>query len=186
MVRYFKMKWYEDRNKEVKKEMRLEIKDGWKKIFLSDMKRRIILKKLDRVMVSEKFLDAFVGRQAVFQPFLISEHSPAIMIIPTCGAKKAKSFRFANYTGFINEASEGWNVNVNGHKIYYLVKKLKHIKPILNKLIWKHGDLTASFDKLIFALQIAQSFAEKNPHDKNLKAKTIEALDEYNEAVKDE
>nr|GEZ31441.1 RNA-directed DNA polymerase, eukaryota, reverse transcriptase zinc-binding domain protein [Tanacetum cinerariifolium] len=100
-----------------------------------------ILKKLDRVMVSEKFLDAFEGRQAILQPFLISNHSPAIMIIPTCRTKKAKSFRFANYT--------------------------------------------ARFDKLRYGLQIAQSFAEKNPHDKNLKAKSIEAFDEYNEAVKD-
>ncbi|GKA78679.1 RNA-directed DNA polymerase, eukaryota, reverse transcriptase zinc-binding domain protein [Tanacetum coccineum] len=61
------------------------------------------------------------GSQAVFQPFLISDHSPAILIIPTCGIRKAKSFRFANYIvdkhGFINEVTEGWNVNINGHKM---------------------------------------------------------------------
>ncbi|GKC56323.1 RNA-directed DNA polymerase, eukaryota, reverse transcriptase zinc-binding domain protein [Tanacetum coccineum] len=36
------------------------------------------------------------------------------------------------------------------------------------------------------ALQIAQSYTEKNPHDKSLKVKAIEALDDYNDAVKDE
>ncbi|GKC10678.1 RNA-directed DNA polymerase, eukaryota, reverse transcriptase zinc-binding domain protein, partial [Tanacetum coccineum] len=48
--------------------------------------------KLDRVMVSDKFLDAFEGSHAIFQPFLISDHSPAILTIPTTEIKKAKSF----------------------------------------------------------------------------------------------
>ncbi|GKA53956.1 RNA-directed DNA polymerase, eukaryota, reverse transcriptase zinc-binding domain protein [Tanacetum coccineum] len=48
------------------------------------------LKKLDRVMVSEHFLTEFEGSYAVFQPFLVSDHSPAILVIPHNFPKKPK------------------------------------------------------------------------------------------------
>nr|GEU91407.1 hypothetical protein [Tanacetum cinerariifolium] len=67
-----------------------------------------ILKKLDRVMVSEGFLMEFEGSHAIFQPFMVSDHSLAILNIPYSCPKKPKSFRFANYTAdkpeFISEA----------------------------------------------------------------------------------
>ncbi|GKD36245.1 RNA-directed DNA polymerase, eukaryota, reverse transcriptase zinc-binding domain protein [Tanacetum coccineum] len=71
-----------------------------------------ILKKLDRIMVSEHFLTEFEGRHAIFQPFLVSDHSPTVLVIPQSCPKKPNSFRFANYTAdkpeFINEVTNGW------------------------------------------------------------------------------
>ncbi|GKE57721.1 putative reverse transcriptase domain-containing protein [Tanacetum coccineum] len=79
-----------------------------------------ILKELDRVMVS----DEFPSSHAVFQPFLVSDHSPALPMIPTCWQKKSKSFRFANYIAdkldFINNVIEGWKVQVEGYHMYSL------------------------------------------------------------------
>ncbi|GJT58680.1 RNA-directed DNA polymerase, eukaryota, reverse transcriptase zinc-binding domain protein [Tanacetum coccineum] len=73
-----------------------------------------VLKKLDRVMVSEGFLDEFADNHAIFQPFLVSDHSPALLIIPSNWKKKAKSFRFDNYIvdkpEFLKEVEEGWKV----------------------------------------------------------------------------
>ncbi|GKG13828.1 RNA-directed DNA polymerase, eukaryota, reverse transcriptase zinc-binding domain protein, partial [Tanacetum coccineum] len=43
-----------------------------------------VLKKLDRIMVSEAFLEDYAGSQAIFYPFLISDHSPAVIVIHTC------------------------------------------------------------------------------------------------------
>ncbi|GJT43974.1 RNA-directed DNA polymerase, eukaryota, reverse transcriptase zinc-binding domain protein [Tanacetum coccineum] len=40
------------------------------------------LKKLDRVMINENFLDKFPTTHSVFLPDLISDHSPAILTIP--------------------------------------------------------------------------------------------------------
>ncbi|GJW82256.1 RNA-directed DNA polymerase, eukaryota, reverse transcriptase zinc-binding domain protein [Tanacetum coccineum] len=40
------------------------------------------LKKLDRVMVNEKFGECFDKAHAIFLPYLISDHSPTIIVIP--------------------------------------------------------------------------------------------------------
>ncbi|GJY56595.1 RNA-directed DNA polymerase, eukaryota, reverse transcriptase zinc-binding domain protein [Tanacetum coccineum] len=109
-----------------------------------------VLKKLDRIMVSE---------------------------------------RFANYTAdkpeFIAEVKKGWNTQVQGHKMYCLVKKLKSLKPILNKLNWKNRDLTTRVEALRVKLQEAQSLVERDPHNSVIKSRAIDVLFQYNEAVKD-
>ncbi|GKC66611.1 RNA-directed DNA polymerase, eukaryota, reverse transcriptase zinc-binding domain protein [Tanacetum coccineum] len=149
-----------------------------------------VLKKLDRVMVSEAFIKEFARSHAIFQPFLIYDHSPAILIIPTCGTKRAKSFRFANYIAdkpdFITELSKGWKIEIQGYKLYCLVKKMKYMKPILNKLNWKNGDLTVRVEKLRNMLKEAQTLVERNPHNKSIKTNSIKILEDYNDAVKDE
>ncbi|GJY45973.1 RNA-directed DNA polymerase, eukaryota, reverse transcriptase zinc-binding domain protein, partial [Tanacetum coccineum] len=93
-----------------------------------------VLKKLDRIMVSESFLEDFASSQAIFHPFLISDHSPAVLVIPTCGTKKQN----------------------------------------------------LSVEKLRVKLKEIQALVEKSPYDKDIKAKSIKALEEYNVAVKDE
>ncbi|GKE74451.1 RNA-directed DNA polymerase, eukaryota, reverse transcriptase zinc-binding domain protein [Tanacetum coccineum] len=56
-----------------------------------------ILKKLDRIMVSEEFMGKYPQAHAIFMPYLISDHSPALLIIPNAMRYKKKSFKFANY-----------------------------------------------------------------------------------------
>ncbi|PWA43570.1 RNA-directed DNA polymerase, eukaryota, Reverse transcriptase zinc-binding domain protein [Artemisia annua] len=41
-----------------------------------------VLKKIDRVLENLDFYDLFVGASALFQPYRISKHSPAILRIP--------------------------------------------------------------------------------------------------------
>ncbi|GKD39054.1 RNA-directed DNA polymerase, eukaryota, reverse transcriptase zinc-binding domain protein [Tanacetum coccineum] len=55
------------------------------------------LKKLDRIMVNDEFLLLFEKAYGIFLPYLISDHSPAILTFPKSISKKRKSFRFANY-----------------------------------------------------------------------------------------
>ncbi|GKE07344.1 RNA-directed DNA polymerase, eukaryota, reverse transcriptase zinc-binding domain protein [Tanacetum coccineum] len=61
------------------------------------------LKKLDRVMVSEEFMDKYPNSHGIFLPYIISDHSPAILLIPNGGSKKKRAFRFSN---FITEKEE--------------------------------------------------------------------------------
>ncbi|GJY17405.1 RNA-directed DNA polymerase, eukaryota, reverse transcriptase zinc-binding domain protein [Tanacetum coccineum] len=56
-----------------------------------------ILKKLDRVMVNEKFLDSFQKAHAIFLPYIISDHCPALLTIPDGAMKQAKPIRFVNH-----------------------------------------------------------------------------------------
>nr|GEX66682.1 hypothetical protein [Tanacetum cinerariifolium] len=48
-----------------------------------------ILRKLDRVLANLEFLDVFMGTHAVFKPCRISDHSPAVLSIPSL-VKKLK------------------------------------------------------------------------------------------------
>ncbi|GKD56853.1 RNA-directed DNA polymerase, eukaryota, reverse transcriptase zinc-binding domain protein [Tanacetum coccineum] len=127
---------------------------------------------------------------AIFQPFLISDYSPALLIITSSWKKKARSFRFANYIAdkpeFIKEIEEGWKAQFHGYKMYCLTKKLKHIKPILNKMNWKNGDLTVKVEMTRVKLQEAQSLIKKNPHNCLIKERAVQALNDYNEAMIDE
>ncbi|GJU58820.1 RNA-directed DNA polymerase, eukaryota, reverse transcriptase zinc-binding domain protein [Tanacetum coccineum] len=56
-----------------------------------------VLKKIDGVMGYNLFLTKFNNDHALFLPYGISDHSPAILKIPQVLTKKNKSFRPANY-----------------------------------------------------------------------------------------
>nr|GEW14982.1 RNA-directed DNA polymerase, eukaryota, reverse transcriptase zinc-binding domain protein [Tanacetum cinerariifolium] len=55
-----------------------------------------IMKKLDRIMINEEFLQQFQNAHGMFLPSVISDHSPDVVTIPE-GLKKRRSFRFVNY-----------------------------------------------------------------------------------------
>ncbi|GJZ68418.1 RNA-directed DNA polymerase, eukaryota, reverse transcriptase zinc-binding domain protein, partial [Tanacetum coccineum] len=107
-----------------------------------------------------------------------------------CWHKNPKSFRFANHVAnkpeFIQTVSEGRKAQVSGYKMYCLVKKLKNMKSLMNKLNCKHGDLTIRVENLKAKLKDVQSLVEKDSYNKEVKVRAVEALFEYNEAVKDE
>ncbi|GJZ96178.1 RNA-directed DNA polymerase, eukaryota, reverse transcriptase zinc-binding domain protein, partial [Tanacetum coccineum] len=109
-----------------------------------------------------------IGSYVVFQPFLVSDHSPAILVIPHNCPKKPKSFKFANYTTdkpeFLNEVINGWKFPVEGHKM----------------------DLTVRVEQLRIKLIKAQAQVEKDPYNMDIKSKAVLILDEYNEDMQDE
>lgn len=41
-----------------------------------------VLKKLDRAMINESFLNRFSRAYAEFKPYLISDHSPVVVVFP--------------------------------------------------------------------------------------------------------
>jgi hypothetical protein len=102
------------------------------------------LKKLDRVMINEKFIATYPDAFAKFHPYLVSDHSPAVLTIPDVLKKKRKSFRFANYIAdkkeFLHLVQQFWSADVEGFQMYKVVK-LKSLKRPLNELKWKNGNL---------------------------------------------
>ncbi|GKB96331.1 RNA-directed DNA polymerase, eukaryota, reverse transcriptase zinc-binding domain protein, partial [Tanacetum coccineum] len=58
-----------------------------------------VLKKLDRVMVNEEFMKKFNKAHVIFNPYIVSDHSQAVVAIPNGmkKKKKKKAFKFANY-----------------------------------------------------------------------------------------
>ncbi|GKB19463.1 RNA-directed DNA polymerase, eukaryota, reverse transcriptase zinc-binding domain protein [Tanacetum coccineum] len=56
-----------------------------------------LLKKLDRVLSNFGFVEKFSNANAQFLPFVVSDHSPSVLVIPNGVSAKPKPFKFANY-----------------------------------------------------------------------------------------
>nr|GEV40416.1 hypothetical protein [Tanacetum cinerariifolium] len=89
-----------------------------------------ILKKLDRIMTSEDLLNKHPQAHAIFMPYLISDHNPALLIIPKGMRSKKRSFKFANYItdkkDFCKIVEDRWKFNVGGRVV--LKKYLEAVK----------------------------------------------------------
>ncbi|GKA27785.1 RNA-directed DNA polymerase, eukaryota, reverse transcriptase zinc-binding domain protein [Tanacetum coccineum] len=112
----------------------LEIKDicstGFHYTWTKSLKNpsNSILKKLDRIMMNEEFLNKFADAHGIFLPYLISDHSPSMLTIPNVGNNKKRSFRFANYIADKNDFLE----TVKGVWDKDIKEKLKNAQSILD------------------------------------------------------
>ncbi|GKB04506.1 trichome birefringence-like protein 3 [Tanacetum coccineum] len=78
--------------------------------------------KLDRIISNEEFIDTFPGAYGLFQPYRISDHSPAVLKIPTLTASKPKPFKFYNFlafkSNFLEMVNSNWTRHVDGHNMF--------------------------------------------------------------------
>ncbi|GKC12658.1 RNA-directed DNA polymerase, eukaryota, reverse transcriptase zinc-binding domain protein [Tanacetum coccineum] len=77
-----------------------------------------ILKKIDRVMCNLGFNQEFPGSYAIFQPYRISDHSPAVLKVRRIMKEKSKNFKFFNFLAhkaeFMTIVGEKWEVDIHG------------------------------------------------------------------------
>ncbi|GKA44443.1 RNA-directed DNA polymerase, eukaryota, reverse transcriptase zinc-binding domain protein [Tanacetum coccineum] len=82
---------------------------------------------------------------------------------------KKKSFKFANFIAnkgdFLPIVEKGWIMEVQGCHMFKLVKKLKVLKALLNKLHWKDGNVFNNVVKLRNKLKAAQIEINEDPYD---------------------
>ncbi|PWA56744.1 RNA-directed DNA polymerase, eukaryota, Reverse transcriptase zinc-binding domain protein [Artemisia annua] len=108
------------------------------------------LKKIDRIMANLACTDAFIGAHAIFQPYRISDHSLAILTIPTSQKFTPRPFKFYNIIAqnsqFKGKVKEFWDMDVSGFHMYKVVSKLKSLKKPLRKLLYNEGNI---HDKVI-------------------------------------
>nr|GEZ31093.1 RNA-directed DNA polymerase, eukaryota, nucleotide-binding alpha-beta plait domain protein [Tanacetum cinerariifolium] len=81
---------------------------------------------------------------------------------------------------------EKWGLEVQGHHMYEVVKILKALKPHLNKLNWKNGNLFEKVTILKTKLHYVQRRIDMDLTNKDLKIKGVELLREYKEVAMDE
>ncbi|GKC43852.1 RNA-directed DNA polymerase, eukaryota, reverse transcriptase zinc-binding domain protein [Tanacetum coccineum] len=147
-----------------------------------------ILKKLDRVMVNEYFINKYSLAHAIFMPDLIS--APMVLILPNCLKRKKKSFKFANYStdkeDFLKIVEEKWNVDIDGYSMYSFAKKMKALKAPLNNLNRRNGNLIENVKKLKNDLSDIQTAIDANPFNKSLRERECTFLKSYLDAVSDE
>ncbi|GKC98790.1 RNA-directed DNA polymerase, eukaryota, reverse transcriptase zinc-binding domain protein [Tanacetum coccineum] len=179
------------------------ISSGWPWLLTSDFNvtmkneehsnggsKNSVLKKLDRAMVNEELMNQFCNANALFLPYLVSDHSLVVVNFPQTFVKKKKAFRFANFITerdtFLPTIAAGWEVKFHGHKMYQLVQKMKGLKYSLKSISWKNGNMAEYVDKCRNDLKIAQGSLDKEPHNQYLKTKKVDAQDKYNKATKEE
>ncbi|GJR12750.1 RNA-directed DNA polymerase, eukaryota, reverse transcriptase zinc-binding domain protein [Tanacetum coccineum] len=148
------------------------------------------MKKLDRIMINEEFLQQFQNASGVFLPFLISDHSPTVVTFPQGLKKRRRSFRFVNYVvdkeDFVDCVKKEWETEITGCNMYKVVQKLKRLKKPLNMLNWKNRNLSHKVTSLKKKLTDAQTEVTKDPFNNDLKIQAASLLNEYVEASNDE
>nr|GEU33226.1 hypothetical protein [Tanacetum cinerariifolium] len=117
-----------------------------------------ILKKIDRVMGDETFFDVHKGAHTVFLPY-------------------DKEFK--------QLLEEKWNIDVEGFAMFKLVKKLKAMKPTMNKLNWQNGNLMDKVKRLKRSLMKFNCRLIRTHMTSSLE-KGVVALKEYSIALEDE
>ncbi|GKB90550.1 reverse transcriptase zinc-binding domain-containing protein [Tanacetum coccineum] len=149
-----------------------------------------LMKKLDRIMGNTEFIDAFLGSYELFQPYRISDHSPAVLHIPNLPCCKPKPFKFFNFLAhkrqFKELVSNAWNMSVEGHKMFQVVSKLKSLKKPFQKLLHDHGNLHDRVNKLRMELDPVQKALDLNPSDVCLREEEAIYVQAFVEAKLDE
>ncbi|GKF50923.1 RNA-directed DNA polymerase, eukaryota, reverse transcriptase zinc-binding domain protein, partial [Tanacetum coccineum] len=111
-----------------------------------------VLKKLDRIMANDDFRDQFRGAHAIFKPYRVSDHSPAVLCIPSLSRPKPKPFKLFNvvtsHEKFLDVVKAEWSKYISGFHMYRVVKKLKNLKSPLRKLLYDKGNLHVNVNRL--------------------------------------
>lgn len=133
----------------------------------------VYLKKIDRIMANIEFQAEFAGAVAVFQPFRISDHAPAILWLPRKAKFVPRPFKFSNVlvhnTSFAQVVAENWKHENSGFQMFQVVKRLKALKKPLRKLMFDKGNLhnkvtvlRHELDEVQQALDLLMIVFEKN------------------------
>nr|GEU30343.1 hypothetical protein [Tanacetum cinerariifolium] len=119
-----------------------------------------MLKKLDRIMGNLGFVDNFPGAYAMFQPYRISDHSPAVLMMPS--------------------------LSVEGHVMYQITQKLKDLKKPLRKLLYEQGNLHDRVVRLRVELDEIKKVIDLDPSNSLLRDEEAVYIQAFNEAKIDE
>ncbi|GJR96166.1 RNA-directed DNA polymerase, eukaryota, reverse transcriptase zinc-binding domain protein [Tanacetum coccineum] len=148
------------------------------------------LKKQDKIMVNEAFMDKFQQAHGVFLPYMIFDHSHIIVRIPNGVQKRKGSFRFSNFITnkeeFLLTVRSVWNKEFEGHTMYRIVQKMKALKRKLKQLSWKNGNVFEKAKDLRKEVKEVQKEVDLFPHDESIKEKSCQILRKYHKAIHDE
>ncbi|GKC22183.1 hypothetical protein Tco_1024333, partial [Tanacetum coccineum] len=127
------------------------------------------------------------GSWVVFQPYRISDHSPAVLCIPMNSVKKPRPFKFYNLvvhnTRFKEVVKNGWQNSVSGFWMYKVVNRLKLLKKPLRKLLYNHGNIHDNVKKLRYELDEAQKALDSDLNNLNIQIYEAAYLKDFHDAL---
>ncbi|GJW40181.1 hypothetical protein Tco_0066026 [Tanacetum coccineum] len=146
-----------------------------------------LLKKLDRVLSNIEFNDMFQGAHAIFQPYRLSDHAPAVLKLPLKVKAKPKPFKFTNLlvknSMFKETVSRSWNLSVSGFYMYQVVHKLKCLKKPFRILLYETGHIFDNVKKLRHDLDTVQRALDLDPFNLALREEEATYVQAFNEAI---
>lgn len=106
------------------------------------------LRKLDRVLVNDSWLQNYDLSSAAFLPRGLSDHFLATLSFGLAKVKLHKPFQvfhhLLDHDDFMNSVAQAWNIHVRGNPWTILISKLKAVKTVLKQLNSQNGNLHAS------------------------------------------
>nr|GEW81587.1 hypothetical protein [Tanacetum cinerariifolium] len=146
-----------------------------------------ILRKLDQVLANLEFLDVFMGAYAVFKPYRISDHSPAVLSIPSLVKVKPMPFKIFNVIilddRFKDVVRNAWMAQISSFYMFRVVKKLKGPKKPIRKLMYDKGNLHDNVIRLREELDKVQTDLDSDPSNFSLWEKEAVTVADFNEAL---
>lgn len=98
----------------------------------------LIRRKLDRVLVNDRWLISLPNSEARFLSHCVSDHTPMLASLGIHFDGGPKPFKFFNhwidFPEFKSTVSKAWNLKFNGHKMFILSCKFKAVKDALKML----------------------------------------------------
>nr|GEX21161.1 hypothetical protein [Tanacetum cinerariifolium] len=146
-----------------------------------------VLKKIDRVMANIEFFNVFPGGHAIFQQYRLSDHSLAVLCLPSAVQTKPKPFKFTNILvlnpKFKDVVMEVWNKDISGFHMYNLVRKLKSLQKPLRKLLIDKGNLHENMKRLRHELDTVQRDLDRDRLNVILRVEEALYVQAFNEAI---
>ncbi|XP_021991402.1 uncharacterized protein LOC110888172 [Helianthus annuus] len=149
-----------------------------------------MLKKIDRIMGNIKLLDVFSDAYAMFQPFRVSDHAPAILKLFSMSTDRPKPFKFPNFIvtkpEFRQAVMSEWTKTVEGATMFSVVKKMKGLKSHFRRILRNQGNLHKRVTDLRNELDQIQKQVEAHPFDAAIRSSETICLRDFKSAVYDE
>nr|GEW84414.1 hypothetical protein [Tanacetum cinerariifolium] len=125
--------------------------------------------------------------RAVFQPYRISNHSPALLRIPMESTSNPHPFKFSNLfvhnNRFKDIVANGRNVSVSGFWMFKVVKLLKMLKKPIRKLLYDHENLHENVKKPRHELDLVQTALDLDPSNLKLQEEEVVFVQAFKDAI---
>ncbi|KAL0282294.1 UNVERIFIED_CONTAM: hypothetical protein Sradi_7265300 [Sesamum radiatum] len=128
---------------------------------------RSLWKRLDRLLVNDRWLESWPDTTYVSLSARTSDHSPLVLRGDDSN-RVAGMFRFDNYlarsTEFIPAVQRVWRHHIVGSAMYAVTRKLKALKPIFRAQRQRKGDLSTNVALAKGFLESAQTMLTADRH----------------------
>ncbi|GKB48885.1 hypothetical protein Tco_0899638, partial [Tanacetum coccineum] len=127
------------------------------------------------------------GAHAIFQPYHLSDHAPAVLNLPLKVKAKPKPFKFTNLlvknSMFKETVSRSWNLSISGFYMYQVVHKLKCLTKLFRILLYETGHIFDNVKKLRHDLDTMQRALDLDPFNLALREEEATYVQAFKEAI---